>query len=75
MAFGATLKIHKILILIGISLKFFYTISISTCTCISIRKCNKNGEFSPSNLWENTLYYSTTHKTNKQINKMIVTLP
>ena len=73
MAFGATLKIHKILILIGISLKFFYTISISTCT--SIRKCNKNGEFSPSNLWENTLYYSTTHKTNKQINKMIVTLP
>ena len=42
-AFRATLKIHKNPILIGISSNFLHTIS----TCICIRKCNKNGEFSP----------------------------
>ena len=44
MAFRATLKIHKNPILIGISLNFLHNIS----TCICIRKCNKNGKFSPS---------------------------
>ena len=43
--FGATLKIHKKNpILIGISSNFLHNIS----TCICIRKCNKNGEFSTS---------------------------
>ena len=41
--FGATLKIQKNPILIGISSNFLHNIS----TCICIRKCNKNGEFSP----------------------------
>ena len=42
--FGATLKIcKKNQILIRISSNFLHNIS----TCIYIRKCNKNGEFSP----------------------------
>ena len=40
--FGATLKIGKNPILIGISSNFLHNIS----TCICIRKCYKNGEFS-----------------------------
>ena len=47
--FGATLKICKNPILIGISSKFLRNIS----TCICIRKCNKNGEFSNFNFWQN----------------------
>ena len=44
--FGATLKIYKKNpILIGISSKLLHNIG----TCICIRQCNKNGEYSPSN--------------------------
>ena len=42
--FGATLKIHKKLILIRICSKFLHNIR----TCICIRKNYKNGEFSRS---------------------------
>ena len=47
--FGATLKIHKNPILIGISSKFLGNIS----TCMCLRKCNKNGEFSPCKFCRN----------------------
>ena len=47
--FGATLKICKNPILIGISLKLINNISI----CICIRKNYKNEEFSPSHFWRN----------------------
>ena len=39
-------KFIKNPILIGISSNFLHNIS----TCICIRKCNKNGEFSPSQI-------------------------
>ena len=42
--FGATLKIHKNLMLIGINSNFLHNIR----TCICIRKNYKNEEFSPS---------------------------
>ena len=45
--FLSNLKFVKNPIFIGISSNFLHNIS----TCICIRKCNKNGEFSPSQFW------------------------
>ena len=48
-------KFIKNPISIRISSNFLHNIR----TCICIRKNYKNGQFSPSHFWRNTLYYST----------------
>ena len=50
--FGATLQVHKNPILIGIISNLLHNIR----TCICVRKCNKNEEFSPGEIWPWTLY-------------------